>query len=36
MIEGSISKVEDGTKIATETAEALNEIVEAIGKVTTW
>lgn len=34
MIEGSIDKVEDGTKIATETAEALNEIVDAIGKVT--
>lgn len=34
MIEGSIDKVEDGTKIATETAEALHEIVDAIGKVT--
>jgi len=32
MIEGSISKVEDGTKIANETAEALNNIVEGIAK----
>lgn len=33
MIEGSIKKVNDGTKIATETAEALNQIVEDIAKV---
>lgn len=33
MIEGSIKKVEDGTKIATETAEALNKIVEDVDKV---
>lgn len=33
MIEGSIKKVEGGTKIATETAEALNRIVDAIAKV---
>ena len=32
MIEGSISKVEGGTKIANETAEALNKIVEGIGQ----
>ena len=32
LIEGSISKVEAGTKIANETAEALAEIVEGIGK----
>ncbi len=30
MIEGSIKKVEDGTKIANDTAEALNEIVEEV------
>lgn len=33
MIEGSIKKVEGGTKIATETAAALNEIVDGIEKV---
>ncbi len=33
MIEGSIKKVEDGTKIANQTADALNHIVEGIGKV---
>jgi methyl-accepting chemotaxis protein len=33
MIEGSIKKVEGGTKIATETAEALNKIVEGVAKV---
>ncbi|MGE5677882.1 MAG: methyl-accepting chemotaxis protein [Pseudomonadota bacterium] len=33
MIEGSISKVAEGTKIANQTAEALNEIVEGITKV---
>jgi methyl-accepting chemotaxis protein len=33
MIEGSIKKVEGGTKIATETAEALNKIVDGIAKV---
>lgn len=33
MIEGSIKKVEGGTKIATETAEALNRIVDGIAKV---
>lgn len=33
MIEGSISKVEGGTKIAGETAEALNKIVGDISKV---
>lgn len=34
MIEGSIEKVEDGTKIANETAKALDEIVKDIGEVT--
>lgn len=34
MIEGSIKKVEGGTKIATETAEALNKIVDGVAKVT--
>ncbi|MEW8987446.1 MAG: methyl-accepting chemotaxis protein, partial [Bacillus sp. (in: firmicutes)] len=33
LIEGSIKKVEDGTKIATETANALNKIVVEITKV---
>lgn len=33
MIEGSIKKVEGGTKIATETAEALNKIVDGVAKV---
>ncbi|MCR3921143.1 MAG: methyl-accepting chemotaxis protein [Firmicutes bacterium] len=33
MIEGSIKKVEGGTKIANLTADALNRIVEGIGKV---
>lgn len=33
MIEGSIKKVEDGTKIAKDTAEALNEIVDGVEKV---
>jgi methyl-accepting chemotaxis protein len=33
MIEGSIKKVEGGTKIATETAEALNKIVDGIARV---
>lgn len=33
MIEGSITKVAEGTKIANQTAEALNEIVEGITKV---
>lgn len=33
MIEGSIKKVEEGTKIANQTAEALNEIVGDIAKV---
>lgn len=32
MIEGSINKVEDGTKIANLTAEALNKIVEGVAK----
>ncbi len=32
LIEGSVSKVESGTKIANETAAALTEIVEGIGK----
>ncbi|MCX7842753.1 MAG: methyl-accepting chemotaxis protein [Clostridia bacterium] len=34
MIEGSIKKVEGGTKIANETASALNMIVEGVTKVT--
>ncbi len=33
MIEGSIKKVEDGTKIANHTAEALNKIVDDVAKV---
>lgn len=33
MIEGSIKKVQDGTKIANQTSEALNNIVEGISKV---
>jgi methyl-accepting chemotaxis protein len=33
MIEGSMKKVEDGTKIAKDTADALNEIVNGIEKV---
>jgi methyl-accepting chemotaxis protein len=33
MIEGSIKKVDGGTKIAKETAEALNEIVDGVAKV---
>lgn len=33
MIEGSIKKVEGGTKIATETSAALNKIVDGIAKV---
>lgn len=33
MIEGSINKVEDGTKIANKTAEALNNIVDGFSKV---
>lgn len=32
MIEGSIKKVEEGTKIANETADALNNIVEGVAK----
>lgn len=32
MIEGSIKKVEDGTRIASETAEALNKIVDGVAK----
>jgi len=35
MIEGSIKKVGDGTKIANQTADALTNIVEGIGKVAT-
>ncbi|MGV8906015.1 MAG: methyl-accepting chemotaxis protein [Acetobacterium sp.] len=35
LIEGSISKVQTGTRIADETASALNEIVTGIGKVST-
>ena len=35
MIEGSIKKVEGGTRIANETANALNKIVEGIAKVAT-
>ena len=35
MIEGSIKKVEGGTKIANETALALNKIVEGVSKATT-
>ena len=34
LIEGSINKVQEGTKIADETAEALAEIVTGIGQVT--
>ncbi|HAZ05379.1 MAG TPA: methyl-accepting chemotaxis protein, partial [Acetobacterium sp.] len=33
MIEGSIKKVDDGTKIATTTAAALNQIVDDVAKV---
>jgi methyl-accepting chemotaxis protein len=33
LIEGSIKKVEGGTKIATETADALNKIVDGVAKV---
>ena len=33
MIEGSIKKVDDGTKIATKTAAALNKIVDDVAKV---
>lgn len=33
LIEGSINKVQNGTRIANETAEALNEIVDGITKV---
>jgi methyl-accepting chemotaxis protein len=33
MIEGSIKKVDDGTKIATTTAAALNKIVDDVAKV---
>lgn len=32
MIEGSIKKVEDGTRIASETAEALNKIVDGVAQ----
>ena len=32
LIEGSIKKVEDGTKIASETASALNKIVDSVAK----
>lgn len=35
MIEGSIKKVQDGTKIANQTSDALNNIVNGIGKVAT-
>ncbi len=35
MIEGSIKKVEDGTKIANETSQALNSIVQEVDKVST-
>lgn len=34
MIEGSIEKVEGGTRIANETAQALNQIVEGVSKAT--
>lgn len=34
MIEGSIKKVESGTKIATKTADALNNIVDGVSKAT--
>jgi methyl-accepting chemotaxis protein len=34
MIEGSIHKVEDGTRIANETAGALNQIVDVVTEVT--
>ncbi|MCB0281239.1 MAG: PAS domain-containing protein [Calditrichae bacterium] len=33
LIEGSVNKVENGTKIANKTATALNEIIESISKV---
>jgi methyl-accepting chemotaxis protein len=36
MIEGSIKKVEEGTRIAGETADALNEIVEGVAKVASF
>lgn len=35
MIEGSIKKVEDGTRIASETAEALNKIVDGVAQAAT-
>lgn len=35
LIEGSIKKIEDGTKIANDTANALNEIVEGVTKAAT-
>ncbi len=35
MIEGSIQKVEGGTRIANDTAEALNKIVEGVSQATT-
>jgi methyl-accepting chemotaxis protein len=35
LIEGSIKKVEGGTKIASDTASALNQIVEAVSNATT-
>lgn len=35
LIEGSIKKVEDGTKIANETAKALDKIVEGVAKAAT-
>jgi methyl-accepting chemotaxis protein len=36
MIEGSIKKVEGGTKIANETAAALNQIVDGVAQVATF
>jgi len=36
LIEGTIKRTENGTKIARETAEALNKIVEGISRLLRW